>query len=246
MTKSLEQEAVKVGLRISGNKTKIMRIEYAATNRPVMVGQQQLEEVDKFTYLGSVLTNDGDADHDVACEIAKVGAVFQRLLPIWLTQKINLTTKIHLLNSIVIPTAIYASETWKTSAKIERRLNVAQQRWLRRILQVSYQDCITNEEIHRQTATRPLKEIVAERRIRLAGHIPCQQPTRLVKATITWAPPRGKRKQGRPQTTWHRTFIDDLKTLNMSMKPKLLQLTNLAGEFLLPHTPNGAGGSKSK
>ncbi|KAL2612946.1 hypothetical protein R1flu_024638 [Riccia fluitans] len=94
------------------------------------VGQQQLEEVDKFTYLGSVLANDGDADHDVACRIARAGAVFQRLLPIWSIQKIDVATKIHLLNSIVIPTVIYASKTWKTSAKIERRLNVALQRWL--------------------------------------------------------------------------------------------------------------------
>ncbi|KAL2652137.1 hypothetical protein R1flu_020265 [Riccia fluitans] len=193
-----------------------MRIGYATTNRPVTVGQQQLEEVDKFTYLDSVLTNDGDADHGVACRIVKVGAVFQRLLPIWSTQKIEMATKIRLLNSIVIPTAIYASETWKTSAKIERRLNVAQQRWLRWILQVSYRDRITNEEIHLRTATYSLNEIVALRRMRLAGHIFHQQPTWLAKAAITWTPQQGKRKQGRPRTTWRRTFIDDLKTLDMS------------------------------
>lgn len=37
-----------------------------------------------------------------------------------------------------------ARESWKTSAKIPNRLNDAQHRWLRRILQVSYQDHVTN------------------------------------------------------------------------------------------------------
>lgn len=41
---------------------------------------------------------------------------------------------------------IYASKTWKINAKIAHRLNVFQQHCLRKILKVTYHDCIKNEE----------------------------------------------------------------------------------------------------
>uniref|UniRef100_A0A3Q0QZY3 Reverse transcriptase domain-containing protein n=1 Tax=Amphilophus citrinellus TaxID=61819 RepID=A0A3Q0QZY3_AMPCI len=128
MTTSLNGGASKVGLRISTDKTKVMRVGYAAVGPPITIGQSRIEEVQKFTYLGSSITSDSDADHDVACRIGKAGAVFRQLRPIWTT--ISTVIKIRLLNTIVVSMAIYACETWKTNAKIERRINVAQQRWL--------------------------------------------------------------------------------------------------------------------
>uniref|UniRef100_A0A915JGU3 Reverse transcriptase domain-containing protein n=1 Tax=Romanomermis culicivorax TaxID=13658 RepID=A0A915JGU3_ROMCU len=124
---SLEQEAAKIGLRISGNEMKIMRIACAVARDSVTIDQQRIEEVDRFGYLGSILANDGDADCDVACHIGKAGAVFQWLKPIWLTPKINIVMQIRLLNTIVFSTAIYAFGTWKTPARTTKRLNVAQQ-----------------------------------------------------------------------------------------------------------------------
>uniref|UniRef100_A0A3Q0SHP5 Reverse transcriptase domain-containing protein n=1 Tax=Amphilophus citrinellus TaxID=61819 RepID=A0A3Q0SHP5_AMPCI len=130
MTTSLNGGASKVSLRISTDKTKVMRVGYAAAGPPITIGQSRIEEVQKLTYIGSTITSDGDADHDVACRIGKAGAVFRQLRPIWTTQTISTMIKIRLLNTIVVPTAIYTCETWKTNAKIERRINVAQQRWL--------------------------------------------------------------------------------------------------------------------
>lgn len=73
MTPSLEQEAAKVGLQISGNKTEVMRISYVMTQDPIVVGYQPLEEVNQITF-----ASDRDADHDVVCQIAKAGALFGR------------------------------------------------------------------------------------------------------------------------------------------------------------------------
>lgn len=114
MTVSLEQEAAKVGLRISTGKTKTMRIGYAGRSNnsaSVTVGKHQIEDVDKFTYLSSVVANDGDSERDVVCRIGKASAVFQRLKSIWAAMTISIKTKVRLFNSIVIPTAVYAAET---------------------------------------------------------------------------------------------------------------------------------------
>lgn len=216
LTTTLEHEAAKAGLRISASKSKILRVGYARANAPVQVGQQILEEVDQFTYLGSVMTADGGSDEDITCRLGKAAAVMCRLRPIWISRTIALPTKIRLFNSIVIPTAIYACETWRSTAGSDRRLNVFQQRCLRRILQISYRDHVSNEDVYRRTSTRPLADIVAERRFRFAGHVLRLPPERLPKMALLWAPTRGRRKQGRPRTTWRRTFIEDLRAIDLS------------------------------
>lgn len=101
----------KLGLLISGNKTKIMRIGFLTAHYPVMVGQQPLEEVNQFTYLGSILASNRDAFYNVVRRIA--GSVFQQFQLIWSNPKINLATKIGMLNTIVIPSESYACEMWK-------------------------------------------------------------------------------------------------------------------------------------
>lgn len=214
MTSALEVEAAKVGLRISASKSKILRVGYTGPHMAITVGQQQLQEVEEFTYLGSVITADGGSDRDVTCRIGKAAAMFQRLQPIWTTRSIALHTKIRLFNTIVIPTALYACETWRFTATTAHRLNVFQQRCLRRILHISYRDHITNDEVHRRTDTHPVADMVTERRCRFAGHILRMDRTRIPKTAITWIPEGGKRKRGRPKQTWHRTFTTDLCAMN--------------------------------
>ncbi|KAK9963841.1 hypothetical protein ABG768_007003 [Culter alburnus] len=43
---------------------------------------KQVEEATHFTYLGSVISSDGDAEQDVACCIGKESAALQQLRPI--------------------------------------------------------------------------------------------------------------------------------------------------------------------
>jgi len=62
--------------------------------------------------------------------------------------KISKNTKMRLLyTSTVIPSAIYASETWRTTDKTNRMLSVFNRRCLRDIMGVSLKDGMTNEEL---------------------------------------------------------------------------------------------------
>jgi len=181
-TEALQNESATVGLRISSEKTKILRIGYARSRVPIMIDQQRAEEVDSFAYLGSIISNDGVSDRDAGYKIGKATGVLRRLQPIWSSASLSTATRMRLFNSIVVPTALCASETWRSTSTITRRLNVLQQRGLRRILRVSYQDRVTNEEILRRAGARPLADVVAERRVRFAGHIlrlPSQRPAKI-------------------------------------------------------------------
>lgn len=72
----LRREAGKIGLRMSSEKSKIMHVSSKDTRRGIYIGTQQLEEVEKFTYLSSVISHDGDAEVDVKCRTGKAAAYF--------------------------------------------------------------------------------------------------------------------------------------------------------------------------
>jgi len=79
MTANLETHSVKLGLHISLEKTKIIQASQAATSEPIYVGQTELECVEQFTYLCSVISKDGDVEKEVNTRLAKAATVFRRL-----------------------------------------------------------------------------------------------------------------------------------------------------------------------
>uniref|UniRef100_A0A914VWQ7 Reverse transcriptase domain-containing protein n=1 Tax=Plectus sambesii TaxID=2011161 RepID=A0A914VWQ7_9BILA len=170
MTISLEEEAAKVGLRISTEKTKVLTIN-RKTKANITVGDKKIEEVKQFTYLGSVMTGDGGSDQDVDVRIGKAAAVFKRMRPIWSSASINEGIKIRLFTTIVVLTALYGCEMWRHTERIAKKLNVFQQRCLRRIFRISYLEHKTNDKVLIRANAHRLEAIVTERRMRLAGHV---------------------------------------------------------------------------
>ena len=54
----------RTGLKINRGKSKVMRINTTNENLITLVGER-LEEVDSFTYLGSVIDREGGTDVDI-------------------------------------------------------------------------------------------------------------------------------------------------------------------------------------
>ena len=142
------------------------------------------------------------------------------------TTTLSLATKIQLYNTIIVPIAIYASETWKMTIKIAQKLNVFNQKCLRRILGISYRDHITNEEVLRLSACRRLQDIVTKKRLKFGGHAIRMGGNRHARIPMDWTPAGGKRKKGRPKTTWRRTFTEDLQQLNVTWREKNAVVAN--------------------
>ncbi|XGW15603.1 hypothetical protein V3C99_001228 [Haemonchus contortus] len=202
--------------KLQQRKSKAMKVGFDQTQLNISVDDTTLETVGNFTYLGSTITHNGDAEMEVRIRIAKAAAVFRRLQPLWASSSISQNIKLRLYYSIVIPTALYASETWKSTASLVKRLNAFHQRCLRRIMKIRYTDHVTNEEVLRRCGSNCLHVVVAQRRLRLAGHILRMAQQRVSRVAMNWIPPGAKRGRGRPRNTWRRTFENDLKTINIS------------------------------
>jgi len=61
-----------------------------------------------------------------------------------------------------------------------------------------------------RTGQRRLQDIVAGRRLRMAGHIISIPPGRPANDAMSWTPRGSGRRRGRPTKTWRSTFKEDL------------------------------------
>ena len=93
---TLIETSSQVGLNIHEGKTKNIRIN-TTTTEPITLGDTMLEEVESFTYLGSIISSQGGTDADVIARIGKARTSFLLLKNIWNSREIRETTKIRIL-----------------------------------------------------------------------------------------------------------------------------------------------------
>ena len=114
-------------LTISIKKTEV--VYPTAPGKPykeptITVKGQRLQVVEKFTYLTSTLSRVVHIDDEVNARIAKASAAFGRLCgSIWDRSGTRLDTKQKVYRSVVLPTLLYASETWTVYQRHAKRLN---------------------------------------------------------------------------------------------------------------------------
>ena len=108
------------------------------------------------------------------------------------------------MHSLVISKFLYACESWTLTADLEKRMQAFEMRCYRRLLQrllnISYKDHVTNEEIGEYDE---LLTLVKKRKLRWLGHV--SRSSSLAK-TILQGTVKGKRKRGRQKKRWEDTI----------------------------------------
>jgi len=104
------------GLTVSLKKMEVLlqlhnRSSYFSPS--ITAGDIELPAVDKFCYLGSILTSYGKAEKDINSRIAKASSAFSRLRHrLWDNHGIRLDTKISMYVAVVLTILLYSCETW--------------------------------------------------------------------------------------------------------------------------------------
>ena len=96
MTTKLEEQSAQVGLNISREKMKAMGTTQRSSPQPIAVAQGNIEYVERFTYLGSVISSDGDVEADINTRLAKAAAILRRLDNVWRSSTLSLKIKLDL------------------------------------------------------------------------------------------------------------------------------------------------------
>jgi hypothetical protein len=98
-------------MEMSMEKTKVMRISRQPSPMKIMIDQKQLENVEYFNYLGSMITNDARCTREIKSRIAMAKAVFNKKKNIF-TSKLDLNLWKKLVKCYIWSIAFYGAETW--------------------------------------------------------------------------------------------------------------------------------------
>ena len=126
---------------------------YICTNHlSLKTCNKEVQFVYSFTYLGSLITNDGSSSRDIISRIAKAAsAMYRRSNALFRKHRINVRAKINVYHDLVVSVLPYGSESWSTTLGDRRRLYVFDMRCQMRLLCVFWQQHISNQSIRELT-----------------------------------------------------------------------------------------------
>ena len=117
----------------------------------------------------------------------------------WRERGISAHTKIQVYRAVVLTSLLYGCETWTCYRSHIKRLDQFHLRCLRRILNINWEDRVTNQEVLRRAHLPGVKAMIMQAQLRWTGHIMRLDDRRLPKRIFCGELTRGTRQQGGPR-----------------------------------------------
>ena len=191
-------------LRVNVNKSKVMRCTRGddVGRLNVSLNGELLEEVDQFKYLGAQVSRRGGVEEEVSWRVGEARKAAGTVKKLWKNGGLGMGAKKMLYEGIVVPTALYGSETWGLKEVERKKLNVFEMGCLRSMCGVTLWDRVRNEEVRRRVhVERELSDRVDQSVLRWFGHVERMDEERLVKRVMN-SDVEGNRPRGRPRFGW--------------------------------------------
>ena len=199
----LDTTTTRYKMEIDQDKIKVTTNNPNGFQREIKIKGQRLEEVENFKYLGAIISNEGSKP-EILSRIAQTTAALSGLKIIWRDKSTSLASKVKLMRTLILFTFLYAYESWTLTAEIGRRIQALEMRCYRRLLNMSYKDHVTNEEVHNRIQNAigvqdDLLTMVNKRKLRWYGHI---SRSSCMSKTILQGTVKGARRRGRQKKRW--------------------------------------------
>ena len=187
-----------------------MRTDKTSEATKITIGEELIEEVLDFDYLGSLITNNGDGMKEIRRRLGIAMKKLKTMTKLW--KCTDEATKLKFLKSLIFPIATYGSETWCLSKQAEQKINAFQMKSFRRILRVPWTEKRTNVSILQQLGNIEenwLLNTVVKGKMTYFGHVKRHDS---LERAIYEGIIEGKRGRGRPRRRWSQDITDRLNT----------------------------------
>ena len=139
----------------------------------ISIDGTNLNAMEHFTCLGSVISSDATVSKDLDNCLSKANSSFGRLSKrVWQSHSLRLSTKLQVYRAVVVPTLLYGAETGVLYRKQIRLL----ERFHKRI---KWQDHVSNEEVLKRASLPSIESIL----LQVQNRSP-QPPTNMQELTI--------------------------------------------------------------
>ena len=159
-----------------------------------------METVTDFIFLGSKITADGDCSHEIKRHLLLGRKVTTNLDSIFKSRDITLSTKVYLVEAMVLPVVMYGCES-RTIKKAERQRTDAFELWCfelwfwRRLLRVPWTARRSNQSILKEISPGcSLEGLVLKLKLQYFGHLMRRADT--LEKTLMLGKIEGRRRRG--------------------------------------------------
>jgi len=172
MMEALERISEEYGMHINLKKTKVMMFTKGQPRKvSVWLRNTELEQVRKFCYLGSLLTEDARCDKKIKKRIAMAKAAFMRRGEL-LRGNISRDLKKRMVKTLVWSVALYGSETWTLGKEDIKRIQAFEMWIWRKMEKISWTAHMPNEEVlSLVNEQRCLVHVIKQRQANWIGHV---------------------------------------------------------------------------
>ena len=213
-------------LKINISKSKVMMISRSSRNIKIQIDNIQMEQVEDFKYLGTVIEAKGNNNLEVDSRIDSALKVYHSLRTSVINKKeISRKTKLTVYKTILRPVLMFACESWVLSQQNESRLQALEMKYLRRVLGVTRMDRLRNDYIRKELEVESILELINKRKLQWFGHLARMNSERQVRK-VWEAGITEKRERGRPPENWYSATSKLLKKKGLTWQEGKKLATN--------------------
>ena len=181
--------------------------------KEVEVGDCVLEAVDRFCYLGDMLSAGGGCMAAATARCRCAWGRFRENLPLLTSKPVPFDLRGRLFSSNVRSSMLHGTETWPMTSAALHRLCRNDRAMIRWICGVKPSDDPSMDELHAKLGICDLAILVRERRLRWFGHV---MRSNGEINRVRSRPVPGRKGPGRPKKTWEECVKQDLKVCGLS------------------------------
>jgi len=198
-------------LEVNTGKTKVMVVcQDGGQVASVHYGDEELECVREFTYLGTMFTADGKWDREVERRVqagrAALSSISSKI--VW-NKKVTKKVKKLVFEMMVKSRLMYGGEIWWASKAEMGKLETVQNDFIRWITGHTRRDRESAGKLRKEVGMKSLEDSLCCKRLDWLGHLTRMEGSRLV-SKVWGAETDGKRARGRPRWTYARQEAEDV------------------------------------
>ena len=166
------EESGNMGLSLNSKKTEVMTISRNKNtpNCNITIDGTKLKQVEKFKYLGTIITSDGKSKTEIKTRITLAKKAFSKMNNVFKEKSLSLELRI--LQCYIEPVLTYGCESWTVDKDTERRLEAVEIWFLRRMLRIPWTEKRRNVDIMEEIGyRRRLLRKINIRKAKFFGHV---------------------------------------------------------------------------